>query len=562
MKNIIKLFKSTFLNKKGKVSANVMAGLSAAVFVTAMGYSVYNAYNSSPSYNPAAPANYKGEDLNLSANNLPGGGVDFENSDPAFYKGEGRSFYADVGVLSDPKNAKNQAAKEQASFDAARAYIDSQKAWKTAGVNTATGGDVYNPLDSTYELEDESLSVRANSSERDTNYGLQQFQATKQAVNGKAVKEAQSKEGKTSPKIGAQTARQSTQINKLAASGGSSAFGNSGAGAARGGAVTSSGVDSSSVKGDNSTRALPQTKGQSGTGEGEAFKFGRAGTMGGFNVSFDGRAGGEGKGRGIGGAMPDLQMAAAYSAKATASSHEAGQKSLADAAFDGSNPENLTPTIPENATISRTVNALLDGSKGNLPKAITQSMNDLINDINETKQKTEEFKELENKLNTLKWATLIGALALSIGISFLKNIPVHGLWIAGVVVAIGVLLVTGMGLWMKDVVDQMADQKFKAINRGVDFVGKYNLALKIPILSGALIFAGLTDMWKNTWNSITSIFKKKAATTVTKVAAEQVVEKTAGGFANAIKNFSNKLSLKGFGAFRGILEKIFPTKRG
>ncbi len=575
MKNVIKLFKSILSSNVGKVSSSVIAGLTTGAFAVVIGYGVYSSYHNTPTYTPGNHSSYMSEGQNLNVNSFEGNRLDFQTPEtlPGATYGKNGVFRSQDG-FTDSSTIKGNAAKEQANFEAARAYLDSQRQGanqavsdygavsdSAVGTSAFSNGDVYDPFGSTYE-EGVSGMVEPGSRVGGSGNGAQQFQAAQQAAAGVAGKNAKDKSGKGVSTPDGKTARQATQIGKLASSKDGSSFA-ANAGGARGGNTASLGGSTGAMGGkDGNSRALPQTNaGQTGTAKADAqtFKFGRAGNVGGQNVGFKGSESKGGQNRGKG-AAADMQVALAYSSKAGASNQDVGQKSLAEAAFDGSNPENVAPTIPENATIGQVSGALLNS--GGLPKQLKKNFEDLEKDFEEIQKKTEELSKLQKKFNTLKWATLIGSLVISIAISFLKNIPVAGWWIAGAVAAIGIALVTGMGLWMNSIFKEMADPKFKEVNQGLNFRDLYNTVLRIPILSGVLILAGLTDMWKNTWNSITSVFKGKAATGAAAKGTAAAAGESSSGIVNAITNFSKNLTLKGFAAFRTLLEGIFPSRRG
>ena len=340
MKNFIKLLKDTLLNNSGKMSANVMAGLGVGVFAAFIGYGVYNSYDNSPAYNPAKRAIYTGEGLNFNANSLYGSGANFET--PGSLSVNGKNLYSNGGVFADGNYTQSQAQKEQAKFDEARAYFDSQKSGQVpstdAGVNGAGGayatGETYDPFGSTYEQSAGEIEGGAAGS---SGIGERQFQAAQKAAAAAAAGGAKGKNGTGSSKVGTKAVRQSTQVGKLSASNGGSSFGaGAGGGSSAGGGSASGAYPGGSAKGgDNNSRALPQANAGK-TSNSETFKFGRNGGMGGFNVTAGGSEGNT-KGGGRGNAKAELNAAYNFSNKAVATLHSDGEKSLTKAAQEAAN---------------------------------------------------------------------------------------------------------------------------------------------------------------------------------------------------------------------------------
>ncbi len=319
----------------------------------------------------------------------------------------------------------------------------------------------YQPINSTYEQGVGGQEFQGYDG-KGSGYGDAKFKEAEAAAA--AAKGSRSGQGRVG------NVRPATQINKLTPSNGLSGGANLGGGMRIGSSFDGG---SSSKGGDNNTQVLPRPDAGKGA-DANAFKLGRAGGMGGFNVGFSGS---EAKGRYSKGhgAATDLQVAALYSGKSVASRQEVGSKSLAEAAFDGSNPENVTPTIPEGASIGQVASTLMRGNNLgiDLPAGSEIIPPELEQELEDTAQKAEELAALQRKLTLLKIAMMAGALMFAIGIFFLRKIPIWGPVAAVVVSAAAAVFITGMGLWMKDVVDQMADPKFKEVNQGIDFVGKY-----------------------------------------------------------------------------------------
>lgn len=422
-------------------------------------------------------------------------------------------------------------------------------------------GDTYQAFDSTYQQvagEGEYDNAQGN-----TAFGERQFQAAQaaaaeaagQGLKGKAGKNG--KGGKGGAQAGGRNVRPATQINKLAASKGGSTFGSGGAGGGSFGSGAGSFGSGSGANGDNNTQVLPKPKMDKAT-DANAFKFGRAAGMGGFNIgglSGSEVKGGEAKGRG---AVNDLYMARMYSNKGAASQQEEGQKSLAEAAFDGSNPDNAGPTIEEGASIAQVASELSKGLQIDVPSLNNPEANPEEEgpSLEELIQKKAELEALQKKLKILQWATVLGALVFSILIAILKNIAVYGTIIAAIVTAVAALLLVGMGLWMKDIVDQMADPKFKDVNQAINFNGEYNSVLLISAMSALLVAAGWTNMWQNVWNSITSFFQGGAAaeggfSIKAGLSAAKETAKVAEGF-----RLRDLFNIKKF------LDTIFPKRNG
>ncbi len=372
--------------------------------------------------------------------------------------------------------------------------------------NSAYGAnsETYQPFGSTYEQGAGGFGGdNSYSSAQSAGYGEQKFQDIQAAaLSGKG--------GKGSRVANNQAVRPATQVNRLAASSGGSAFGSSGgAGGARSGGSSSFGVGSS-MGGDNTTRALPQTDTRSASGEVEAFKFGRAGSMGGFNVSIGGGSAGEGKGSGGRGAINDAIQANAYSTKAVASQQSEGAKSLASAVFDGADTETIGNTIESGATIGKVASSLGGGSNGNnnLPKA--PNLNNVFNDIeNQMETLADLNKQIKKKYSwTLVWTILLGLLAFSCTI-----LCAAGGWPVFLPALIGVIA------WMYNMIDnriglvnpaensvigmiqQMGDKdRFGLINAGIDIEARIAQAnwfggtMKIfgGILGATGIVTGLT----------------------------------------------------------------------
>lgn len=553
MKDIINFFKNTFLNNKGKMSAGAITGLGVGVAAALFGYGVYNAYNTTPTYNPANRAAYNSEAPDFAADSFSGSGLYFQTSGSLPPGGEVYS----ASALSGSGSERNKATKEQANFEAARAYLNSPKAGQAGSAPGTNGngrgasgdygdGSFYQPFGATYEQSVGMEGTAAGSS----GYGEGQFQATQSAVAqaaGEGTKAGKSAKGGQDFK-GSQDrgVRNATKINKLTSSRGGSSFGGGTSGGARGGSYggSNSTIGGTSGSADSTSRALPQA-GPDQTNA-EAFKFGRGGTMGGFNVGVNGGELKEGN-RGGKGANNDLVRAAYYSAKAAKGSQSEGDKVLADAAFDGARPEEVPATVDTGAYVSDVLRGL--GGDLDMKSPKSDVYKPIRDDVKDLAEKAEELTGLQNKLVNLQWITFGGALVFSIAISVLKSIP----WLAGIVTGVAALLLTGMSLWMFNIFDQMVDPKFKDVSNFINPLEEKFSIIKTIALSGILVAAGWTNMWQKVWDNITSLFKGKGLAGAAEGAA--TAGESSGGIINWLKNFS----FKTFGAIKGLLDKIFPS---
>ena len=382
-----------------------------------------------------------------------------------------------------------------------------------AGVDGARGtyanGDAYDPFNSTYEqgasgFEEGALGGGVSEA---------QFQAAQDAAANAAAGGAKGKGGKGGDE-GTNSAgargrlRPATQINKLASSSGGSSFGAGAGGGARGGGAASFGGGSPMGGGDNNTRALPKTG--AGDVNSQAFKLGRGGGMGGFNVGFNGSAAKSGNTKSRG-AAADLQLAVAYSSKGRASTTETGAKSLEEAAFDGSNPEDLVSTIESGASIGKVASNLLDGnSLGGIPDALKDTMTDIDNTLQETAKQqgelTELQKQINNKIGWLIGVTLVAAIALYFLVKAAYAAPAAWwLWVAAGVLSLAALAFIAIMLWAGDdsivnLVKEMGnEEKFGLVNQGIDVDEKLTT---VGLIAGGLaVVLGLCWL---PWSSISS----------------------------------------------------------
>ena len=423
---------------------------------------------------------------------------------------------------------KSSGTEPEDAFSSDGAYAEGIR---SADSSYGGEGGAYQSFDSTYEQGADGMEFRGDSMEG-PGYGEAQFQAAQEAAAaavGKGVKGKGATSGGQKGQL-----RPATQINKLAASkGGSSFSGGAGAGGGvRGGSSGFMGSGSSSGSGDNNTRALPQAR--TGQPDGNAFKLGRAGGMGGFNVGFNGNGyrGGHAKGRG---AASDLQIAMAYSGKAVATRQSAGAKALAEAAFDGSNPEDLTPTIEEGASIDKVASSLMKGMDIDMPEGSEILPPDLEDNMQELLQQQQELSALQQKISK-RLLLMIGIVAAAaIGLFFLVKAAYAApaawwLWVAAGVLSLAALgTIAGM-LWWGDnsivnMIKQLGDNnRFGLVNQGVDVGGKLTDAYT---LSGGL--AAMLGLCWLPWSNISStstfvqgLIKTGATTILGKVGSDTI----------------------------------------
>ena len=328
MKNIIDIIKhitNNISNNRGAASGNVVKGLSVGVFAVIILYGVYSAYNNSPAYNPARRNAFFGEGQNLSANALEGfslnsdtGSISLQNGSASY----GSGVIPTANGFESSKAVKRKFSKEQADFEAARAYMEEQK---TAAQSRAGQAD-----------------NSALNSKKDVRRSFNGIGGVGDAAGaqegGKYAKAAKATAQRDSAQAG------ETQLNRLASSGGSSgAFSGGSGGGSRGGSSSGSSGNLYASAKDSGSKTLPQNNipGKDQT-KASAFQHGRGGAMGGFNVAAGG-GGSEGGGKrgGGGNAGAQLKMADRYSRNASKSLESAGGKNLetaaqsAENAFDG-----------------------------------------------------------------------------------------------------------------------------------------------------------------------------------------------------------------------------------
>lgn len=302
--------------KGGVVFGNTVRGLSIGVFAIFVIYSVYSAYNNSPAYNPAKRAIFAGEGMNLSVNSFENNILNFQDEDSTnnFGSYSGGILPSSEGGFTSQSAIQNRMLKEQEGFDAARSYFDAQKA------------------------EAAQAASQKNTAMIASQNGMR---SSFEAVDGGDDEVLANKKSRAKNRPNRNTTK--TTINEFSGSG-SMRGGMFGGSASSGSSANISGAGSSSYGGsgrssqDNSSRALPQNQ-VTGKASSEAFKFGRGGNVGGYNVAAAGGAVDTGKGGRGGDAKAQLNIAYRQSGKATM--QIAGGKNLesgvasANAAFDG-----------------------------------------------------------------------------------------------------------------------------------------------------------------------------------------------------------------------------------
>ena len=499
MKNIF----SNFGTKK--VAGAVLAG---ATLMVGLGVVSNFSDGSQKAANEAALSRFGGSSYNAVVGGSSASRADLERQMSATQDGYSARFLKGKSDGTEPNDA----------FSSDGAYAEGIRS-----ADSAYGGaeGAYQPFGSTYEQGSEGAEFRGDSMEG-PGYGEAQFQAAQEAAAAAAGKGVIGKGGIPAGGQKGQL-RPATQINKLAASKGGSSFSGGTGGGSRGGSSGIMGSGNMAGSGDNNTRALPQAR--TGQQDGNTFKLGRAGGMGGFNVGFNGKGykGGNAKGRG---AASDLQIAMAYSGKAVATRQDAGAKALAEAAFDGSNPEDLTPTIEEGASIDKVASSLMKGMDIDMPEGSEILPPDLEDNMQELLQQQQELSALQQKISK-RLLLMIGIVAAAaVGLFFLVKAAYAApaawwLWVAAGVLSLAALgTIAGM-LWWGDnsivnMIKQLGDNnRFGLVNQGIDVGGKLTDAYTLS--AGLAAMLGLCWL---PWSGISSASKfvqglvKTGATTI------------------------------------------------
>ncbi|MBO4708130.1 MAG: hypothetical protein J5594_06245 [Elusimicrobiaceae bacterium] len=425
-------------------------------------------------------------------------------------------------------------------------------AYGANGNGYSSDDGAYQAIDSTYEQDGIGGPEFEGYDGKGSGYGDAEFQKA-EAAAAAAAKGAKAQNAKGGKGIAGKGVRTATQIKKLTLSNGLNSVGGGLGNGMRGGGSSVNGGNTAG--GDSNAQVLPKPDAGKAA-DANAFKFGRAGNMGGFNVGFSGSEVKGGRSKSYN-ATTDMQVAAVYSSKGVASRQDVGQKSLAEAAFDGSSPEDITPTIPEGATIGQVASTLMKGNNLGieLPEGSEIIPPELPEDIQDITEKTAELAKLQSRLTLLKIGTMVGALIFSIGIFFLRKIP----WPWGLAAAIiasvaAAAFLVGMGLWMKNVIDQMADPKFKDVNQGISFDSEYFNVIKTCASAGIIVGLGWTNKWGEIIKKIKNFFSSTPSVSETLV-NESINTQVANGVANPsapvnLNNLDNGGTLDALGHLR------------
>lgn len=453
--NIIKILIGV-LNNRGKISSNVMAGLSVGVFAAVVGYSVYNAYNQSPAYNPAKRAIYTGEGQNLNLNSFDSSDWELDNSG-TLPMGDGAGLYSSDGAFADSEYDQTQADSEEAKFREARAYLDAQKTNKAEnaaqkqGQETATAkkGAAPRSAETVQNGTSKTIGSARNSYDAIKSTKVSQTGGYYAGVgeNSSAVNKSKQKKSAVRQGNSYSAMLSPTAVNKLAGSGGGSSFsgGSSGSGSSSGGGTGSSygGSSSKSVK-DGQSRTLPNNN-AANTDRDKVFQLGRDGTIGGFQAGV-GAEGGESTGKGgeRGNAKDQLNTAYSFSTKGAATIQAGGEKALAQGAVEAANAFDGGAKVESGAIIGD--GPTMDIGSHNLGFNMGKSSLGLNNIQTEFESRAEKKERLFNSAGShLLWAlvsTIVAVIAISV---ILKTKDVYT-YIAAIVLALGAMY----AIWLAD----------------------------------------------------------------------------------------------------------------
>lgn len=305
-----------------------------------------------------------------------------------------------------------------------------------------------------------------------------------------------------------------TQLNRLAASSGSSAYGSSG-GSGSGFSGGSANINTGAFR-DSNTRALPQNNTQIAENDinVKAFRNGRGGAMGGMNVArSSGGLSDTGKGTRGNGAASDLQIATAYSGKAIASDAEARAKMLAQAAFDGSNPEEIGATIESGATIQKVANELMGGNTSNsLPNGFNNGMQQIKEELDNLQNQQEKLSQLQKDLTKRYLQLLLGTIGFFTAIAILVACNnVYTTIAAGVLTGVAALFIAAQlwgGDWgIFDIIRKMGSDELSGVNQGINLQGKKIIAGAAGVLCGVIIGLAWTKAVTKVIKTIGKFFK-------------------------------------------------------
>ncbi|MBO4675136.1 MAG: hypothetical protein J5601_03505 [Elusimicrobiaceae bacterium] len=522
MKNIF----SNFGTKK--VAGVILAG---ATLVVGLGVVSNFSGSSQKAANEAALARFGDSSYNNSAGGSSASRADLERQMSATQGGYSARFLTGKSDGTEPADA----------FSSDGAYTEGVRSY--GSVN----GE-YQPFNSTYEQGVGGVEFEAGSG--NSGYGQAQFQSVQDAASAAAGDGVKGKAGKgTKGQSSIQTGRvkPATEIKKLGVSKGNQSFNGSTGGGIRNGSGSYGSNNTATGGNDSNSVALPQAR--TGQADGNSFKLGRADGMSGFNVGFSGSEYKSGRAKGIG-AASDFQIAMAYSGKAVATRQEAGAKALADAAFDGSNPENLTPTIPEGASIDKVASSLMKGLNIDMPEGNSLVPDDLENDLKEIAEQTAALtalqKKIKNRLWTLVGVTLAAALLLFAFTKAFYNGVVWAGWAALALSAVTLsyiyIMVHGLGHGFSSpgddsiigLIRQMGDnEKFGLVNEGLDIAGKES---NVKTLSLGLV--GLLGLCWVPWGNVTTKIGKFLATDFGKFVGSSVGSEVLGTVKSGAKDIN------------------------
>ena len=302
-----------------------------------------------------------------------------------------------------------------------------------------------------------------------------------------------------------------TQLNRLAASSGSNAYGSSGGGSSAGGRAN---INTGTFR-DSNTRALPNnTQIAENDINVKAFRNGRGGAMGGMNVArSSGGLSDTGKGNRGSGAASDLQLATAYSGKALASNADARAKMLAQAAFDGSNPEEIGATIESGATIQKVANELMGGNTSNsLPNGFNNGMQQIKEELDNLQNQQEKLSQLQKDLTKRYLQLLLGTIGFFTAIAILVACNnVYTTIAAGVLTGVAALFIAAQlwgGDWgIFDIIRKMGSDELSGVNQGINLQGKKIIAGAAGVLCGVIIGLAWTKAVTKVIKTIGKFFK-------------------------------------------------------
>ena len=329
-----------------------------------------------------------------------------------------------------------------------------------------------------------------------------------------------------------------TQLNRLAVSSSASPKGSSGSGSSAN--ISAANIDTGTFR-DTNKRELPQNNPNIKEEDSavKAFRNGRGGSMGGFNVARMSGGVSSGKGdRGGGNAAMDLTNVAAYTNKAIQSKTVEGEKRLAMAGFEGSD-DFIGATIEAGSSIEKVANNLLGGdSSGGFdggggggvatPPPPTKDLQDQLKKLKKLKQ------DLMKRYLTLIFGTLGFFLAIAILVAC-NNI--YTTIAAGVLTAAAAVFIAAQlwgGDWgIFDIIRKMSSDDLSDVNQGMDFGIKRFIAAFAGVACATIIglawSKGVQKVVKNVGEYFKNIGAKGSGTgtgTGTPQAADAMLNKS------------------------------------